>query len=129
MATEKETLQEKAEDLGLDTEGTIAQLKDSIEAAEAEETAAPSEPPPEVVAEKPVAEAAPAEALPEAPVNPVAVTPKAVPAGTVRIYDVTSSFWMMTADGSQLAQNGGSVKLTEKQAAKYLRHGNIKLAA
>ena len=56
MATEKETLQEKAEDLGLDTEGTIAQLKDSIAAAEAEATAAPSEPPPEEGAATPVAD-------------------------------------------------------------------------
>jgi hypothetical protein len=127
MATEKETLQERADELGLDTEGTIAQLKEAISAADAEENAQPVEPAPEVVVET-VPEAPVVEALPESPVNPVVPTRAPVPVGAIRAYDVHSAFWIKTQGGLKLAQNGGTVRLTEKQAAKYVRHGNISLA-
>ena len=136
MVTRKEKLQATAEELGLETKGTIAQLKEAIAAAEAEDGpeaesgADPTEPSPEVVTETPPApKVAADESLPEAPVNPTVAKPKAALPGAVRTYDVMSSFWMQTSAGKKLAQNGGTVRLTEKQAKKYLRHGNIKLAA
>lgn len=126
MATEKETLQARAEELGLETDGTIPQLREAIAAAELEEGAEPS---PEVMAPPAPAPVAPvAPDLPDEPVNPVITRPKPPPAGTQRVYEVHSSFWMRTKNGNRLAQNGGTVKLTDGQARKYLRRGNIKLA-
>jgi len=128
MATEKETLQERADELGLDTEGTIAQLKEAISAADAEDSAPPAEPEPEVVTEAAPKKAPAVEALPAPPVDPVVPTPTPVPVGAIRTYDVHSAFWIKAQGGLKLAQNGGTVKLTDTQAAKYVRHGNISLA-
>lgn len=142
MTAEIDALKERAEDLGLETDGTEDELRAAIAEAEAEEgganTEAPGEPeaeapdpepPPEVVASKPVAPPAPPEALPPAPSNPVVEQKKAAPPGATRTYEVMSSFYLMTAEGPQLAQVGGTVRLTEKQAKKYLRTKNIELAA
>lgn len=137
MATEKEKLQKKAEEMGLDTEGTKAQLKEAIKAAEAEEgglgdtsveaTNAINE---DSTIDPPApGEVAPADELPEEPVNPEEVPkPKATVSGPQE-YEVLSSFYLMTKGGSKIASTGGRVKLTEKQAAKYLRVGVVKLAA
>jgi len=130
MATEKETLQAQADELGLDTTGTIAQLKESIAAAEAEEGAPPADPSPEVV-DAPVAPEPTVDAdLPAAPINPAVVkAPAPVASSAMLTYEVMSAFWLRTSAGMALAQMGGTVKLTQAQAKKYLRYGNIKLAA
>ena len=126
MATPKETLQARAEELGLETEGTIAQLTEWIAAADAEDKDA-VETPPEVADTEPPPAPVIAEALPDEPAAPPSTTPKRAPvaAGTLETYQVLSAFWLMTGKGPKLAQRNGKVRLTEKQAKKYLKHNNI----
>lgn len=124
MTTEKEKLQAKAEELGLETEGTIAQLTEAIATAKAEDAA---EVPPEVADTQPPPAPVVAEALPDEPTAPPSTTPKRAPVapGTLETYKVNSSFWLMTGKGLKLAQRGGKVRLTQRQAKKYLKHSNI----
>ena len=127
MATEKETLQARSEELGLETEGTIHQLKEWIAGAEADDAVDAL---PDVIDENPIPVPEASEALPEAPTPPPsAPKPIAAKPGEVRTYEVTSAFWLRTSSGSKLAARGGKVSLTDKQAKKYLKHNNIKLAA
>ncbi len=142
MATHKEKLQAQAEEMGLDTDGTIPQLKAAIAAAEAEDgglgdsnvEATPTE---EAVNEVNVETAerfdgAPVEAaeeLPDTPVNPVVKAPAPRPQGSSQTYEVLSSFYLHTKSGSEIASTGGQVTLTDKQALRYLHAGVIKLVA
>ena len=113
--TEKERLQARAEELGLETDGTTQQLKEWIVAAEAEDAADDL---PEIEGDDPASETlASLEDLPDVPVDPPPPVPVVAPVvkpDEVRGYTVLSSFWLRTSQGLRRANTGAVVKLTGK---------------